>query len=285
MRRLRLLVACIGLFAFASPSLVAASTDDDRPVVNDSGIAPEKPAAGILPTLWLAGDSTLNSNAPMRGWAQDLGQFFDPKKINVVNRAIGGRSSRTFYTEGRWQKILDEIKPGDWVVIQFGHNDVGRTDASSKFRGSVKGIGDNTEDVTKPDGTVETVRSFGWYLKTYVRTARAKGANVILCSPIPHKKFDATGKFIHDWAGWRENIQTCAQAEGASYIDLSELIGRGYDKLPQTEIEAFFADKGTHTNAAGSLFNARALLTGLRSLPGAPLEAYLAPEGLSQTLR
>lgn len=249
---------------------------DDRPVVNDSGVPLEKPAAGTLPTLWLVGDSTLNSKTPMRGWAQDLGQFFDPAKINVVNRAIGGRSSRTFYTEGRWQKILDELKAGDWVVIQFGHNDVGRTDASSKFRGSVKGIGDETEDVTKPDGTVETVRTFGWYLKNYVRTARAKGANVILCSPIPHKKFDATGKFIRDWAGWRENIQTCAKAEGAGYLDLAEIIARGYDKLSQPEVEAFFADKGTHTNAAGSLFNARAVLSGLASLPGAPLAPYLA---------
>lgn len=249
---------------------------DDRPVVNDSGVPLETPAAGTLPTLWLVGDSTLNSKTPMRGWAQDLGQFFDPAKINVVNRAIGGRSSRTFYTEGRWQKILDELKAGDWVVIQFGHNDVGRTDASSKFRGSVKGIGDETEDVTKPDGTVETVRTFGWYLKNYVRTARAKGANVILCSPIPHKKFDATGKFVRDWAGWRENIQTCAKAEGAGYLDLAEIIARGYDKLSQPEVEAFFADKGTHTNAAGSLFNARAVLSGLASLPGAPLAPYLA---------
>ncbi len=249
---------------------------DDRPVVNDSGVPLETPAAGTLPTLWLVGDSTLNSKTPMRGWAQDLGQFFFPSKINVVNRAIGGRSSRTFYTEGRWQKILDELKAGDWVVIQFGHNDVGRTDASSKFRGSVKGIGDETEDVTKPDGTVETVRTFGWYLKNYVRTARAKGANVILCSPIPHKKFDATGKFIRDWAGWRENIQTCAKAEGAGYLDLAEIIARGYDKLSQPEVEAFFADKGTHTNAAGSLFNARAVLSGLASLPGAPLAPYLA---------
>ncbi|MEY4487553.1 MAG: hypothetical protein RIQ79_61 [Verrucomicrobiota bacterium] len=274
---LRLLAPCLGLLTLAfTPILRAAPAEDDRPVVNDSGIAPEKPAAGTLPTLWLAGDSTLNSNAPLRGWAQDLGQFFDAKKINVVNRAIGGRSSRTYFTEGRWQKIVDEIKPGDWVVIQFGHNDGGRPDISSKFRGTAKGTGDETEDVTKPDGTVETVHTYAWYLKTFVRTARAKGANVILCSPIPHKKFDASGKFIHDWAARREEIQTCAKAEGASFIDLSELIGRAYDKLPQAEVEAFFGDKGTHTNASGSLFNARALLSGLHQLPGDPLAAYLA---------
>jgi len=253
--------------------------EDDRPVVNDSGVAPEKPASGTLPTLWIAGDSTVKSAAPLRGWGQDLGRFFDPKKINVVNQAIGGRSSRTFYTEDRWQKLVDGIKPGDWVVIQFGHNDVGRPDASSKFRGSVKGIGEETETVTKADGTTEVVHSYGWYLKTFVRTARAKGANVILCSPVPHKKFDSSGKFVRDWAEWRGWVAACAKAEGASYVDLCELIARGYDKLTQPQIEAFFGDKGTHNNDAGSLFNARALVSGLKSLPGSPLAFALSAEG------
>lgn len=62
-------------------------------------------------------------------------------------------------------------------------------------------------------------------------------------------------------------------------------MSRGYDRLPRAEVEAFFADKGTHTNAAGSLFNARALVAGLRALPGAPLDACLAPEGLAQALQ
>ena len=276
MRILTLFTLLCG-FAIFAPLHAAA---DDRPVVNDSGVAPEKPAAGTLPTLWIAGDSTVKSAAPLRGWGQDLGRFFDPKKINVVNHAIGGRSARTFYTEGRWQKLVDGIKPGDWVIIQFGHNDVGRPDASSKFRGSVKGIGDETETVTLADGTSEVVHSYGWYLKTYVRTARAKGANVILCSPIPHKKFESAGKFVRDWADFRGWVAACAKAEGASYVDLSELIARGYDKLKQPEIEALFADKGTHTNEAGSLFNTRALVSGLKALPKNPLGGYFSAEAV-----
>lgn len=277
LRSLFIRPACL-LLVVATAAFAAG--EDDRPVVNDSGIPLEKPASGTVPSLWIAGDSTVKSNAPMRGWGQDLHRFFDPAKINVVNHAIGGRSSRTFYTEGRWQRLVDEIKPGDWVVIQFGHNDVGPTDARSKFRGSVKGIGDETEQVTKPDGTVETVHSFGWYLKTYVRTARAKGANVILCSPVPHKKFDAAGKFVRGWDGWRQWIETCAAETGAAYIDLNELISRGYDRIGQAEVETFFADARTHTNEIGSLFNARALVGGLRALPGSPLDAYLSREGL-----
>jgi lysophospholipase L1-like esterase len=272
-------LAWAGLLACVAAGSARAVPEDDRPVVSDTGVALEKPASGAVPTLWIAGDSTVKSNAPMRGWGQDLARFFDPAKLNVVNHAIGGRSSRTFYTEGRWQRLVDEVRPGDWVVIQFGHNDVGPTDARSKFRGSVKGIGDETEQVAKPDGTVETVHSFGWYLKTYVRTAREKGANVILCSPVPHKKFDDKGKFVRGWDGWRQWIETCASEAGAIYIDLNELISRGYDRAGQAQVETFFADARTHTNEAGSLFNARALVGGLRALAGAPLDAYLSREG------
>jgi rhamnogalacturonan acetylesterase len=275
---LRLVFAAL-LAACALPGLRAVSSEDERPIVNDSGVKPEKPAAGSLPTLWIAGDSTVKSNDPMRGWGQDLARFFEPAKLNVVNRAIGGRSTRTFSTDGRWQAIVDELKAGDWVVVQFGHNDIGHLDARSKFRGTLKGVGDETEDVAKPDGKVETVRTYGWYLKNFVRTARAKGANVVLCSPVPHKKFDEAGKPVRDWEQYRGWVAACAKAEGAYYVDLSELISRGYDKLKQEEIEAFFADKGTHTNAAGSLFNAKALVSGLRALPGAPLDEALSAEG------
>jgi rhamnogalacturonan acetylesterase len=66
-----------------------------------------------LPTLFIVGDSTLKSSAPLRGWGQEIGEFFDPAKIKVDNRAIGGRSSRTFQTEGRWDAVLADLKPGD----------------------------------------------------------------------------------------------------------------------------------------------------------------------------
>lgn len=256
-----------------------ARAEDDRPIVDDSKAPREKVAKNNLPTLWIAGDSTLKSNAPMRGWGQDLGTFFDPKKINVVNRAIGGRSSRTFFTEGRWKSILDEIKPGDFVIIQFGHNDVGALDDKGKFRGSIKGIGDETEKVTKPDGSVEEVHSYGWYLKEMARSALEKKAKVILCSPIPHKKFDSAGKFVRDWKSQREWVAACAKAEQAAYLDLADAIGNAYDKLDQPAVEAFFADKGTHTNAEGSMFNAKAVVAGLRAMPNAPFDKYLNDSG------
>jgi lysophospholipase L1-like esterase len=262
---------------FSAVSTVAA--EDERPVVSERDAPRETAASEKLPTLWIAGDSTLRSNAPHRGWGQDLGTFFDPKKINVVNRAIGGRSSRTFFTEGKWQQILDGIKPGDFVIIQFGHNDVGPLDERGKFRGSVKGIGEETEKVTKPDGTVEEVRSYGWYLREMARSAREKKAKVILCSPVPHKKFDSQGKFVQDWAEYRGWVEACAKAERAAFLDLAGLIGKAYAELGPSVVEGYFADKGTHTSAAGALFNAKTVVSGLRAIPTAPLDPYLNQAG------
>jgi lysophospholipase L1-like esterase len=269
-RMLAALLALVGLPLFAG---------DERPVVDEKSVVAEKPAATTVPTLWIAGDSTVRSNSPIRGWGQDLGAFFDPGKINVVNRAIGGRSSRTFFTEGKWSDIENALKPGDFVIIQFGHNDVGALDERSKFRGSLKGIGDETESVAKPDGTTEEVHSYGWYLRTMARGARGKGAKVILCSPVPHKKFDREGRFVQDWAAWRGWVEACAKSERAAFVDLSEIIGRSYAKLEPAAVEGFFADKGTHTNTAGSLFNARAVVSGLRAIPTAPLDAFLNDAG------
>lgn len=223
----------------------------------------------------------MKCNAPMRGWGQEIGQFFDPSKINVVNRAIGGRSSRTFFTDGRWQEILKDTKKGDFVLIQFGHNDVGAIDARSKFRGSLKGIGDETAEVEKPDGTTETVRTYGWYLRHYAKTAREKGAIVILCSPVPHKRFDSKGKYLPDWDEWRDWVKICATTEKASYIDLSGLVGAKYAKLGQEKVEPLFADKGTHTSPAGARLNAGTVVEALNALPMHPLASYLSDAGKS----
>lgn len=249
--------------------------EDERPVVDDRGVQREKAASANLPTLWIAGDSTLKSNSPMRGWGQDLGTFFDPAKINVVNRAIGGRSSRTFFTEGRWKEIEDALKPGDFVIIQFGHNDVGPLDERGKFRGSLKGTGNETEKVKKPDGNIEEVHSYGWYLQQMARGAREKKAKVILCSPVPHKKFDRSDKFVQDWKDYRGWVEQVAKAERAAFVDLADIIGNQYAALPKTTVESYFADKGTHTNTEGAMFNAKAVVAGLKAIPGTPLDSYL----------
>src|ERR1035438_4938944 len=79
-------------------------------------------AAAQVPTVWAIGDSTA-SNVDHRGWADPFADYFDQTKAHVVNRARAGRSSRTFVTEGLWEKVRAELKPGDYVFVQFGHND------------------------------------------------------------------------------------------------------------------------------------------------------------------
>ena len=118
-----------------------------------------------------------------------LARFSIPPKINVVNRAIGGRSTRTFITDGRWDKILTELKPGDFVLVQFGHNDSGDyKDPKAKGRPSIRSEGEETAEAIKADlKTMETIHSFGWYMRKYATDAKARGATVILLSMVPHK--------------------------------------------------------------------------------------------------
>ena len=164
------------VLAFVAGSLFAA--EGKRPAADSSKNGAGRTVNSALPTFHIVGDSTVHSGgtgAGLWGWGERIAPFFDPTKINVINHAIGGRSARTFYTEGRWQKVLDLLKPGDFVIVQFGHNDQGRIgDPAAKGRPDGKGIGPETVEDTKPDGTKELVHTFGWYMAKYVTDAKAK---------------------------------------------------------------------------------------------------------------
>lgn len=254
--------------------------EDARPVVDDKRIKQSKPINPKLPTLIIVGDSTLNSNDPMRGWGQDLGDFFNSNRINVVNRAIGGRSSRTFQYEGRWDKVLLELKKGDFVIIQFGHNDVGKyNDPQAKDRPALHSEGNETAEVTRLDGKQETVRSFGWYMRKYGNDVKAKGATAIFCSMVPHKDW-VNGKIIRKesetFVKWTANA---AKESGAYFINLNEMIAIEFEKLGQEKVEEFFADKRTHSTPAGSMFNAEIVISGLRALKKINFDKYLSAKG------
>ena len=264
-----------------SVSIVSAQVKEDpRPVVDDSRTTPAQVRDPKLPTLWIVGDSTLNSNAPQRGWGQELAQFFDQSKINVVNRAIGGRSSRTFQYEGRWDKILSELKKGDFVILQFGHNDVGRVnDPASKDRPSIHAEGEETVEATRIDGKPETIRSFGWYMRKYGNDVRTSGAKIIYCSMVPHKDWDG-GRIVRKerekWVKWTANAAT---ATGAAYIDLNELIALEFERLGPEKVAPLFADARTHSTQAGALLNAQMVVAGIRALNKPDLRQYLSAKG------
>ena len=231
-----------------------------------------------VPTLFLIGDSTVkNRTKGQLGWGDPLVQHFDATKVKVVNRALGGRSSRTFLTEGLWDKVVTEIKPGDFVLMQFGHNDGGSLN-DPKGRASIKGNGDETQEVTNPTtGVKETVHSYGWYLRRYIRDAKAKGATTVVLSPVPRKiwKDDKTvARASGDYGKW---AMEAAKQEGAAFVDLNDLIAKRYEALGKEKVETLFGDEHTHTNAEGAALNAEMVVEGLKSLKDSPFTALLAP--------
>jgi lysophospholipase L1-like esterase len=265
------------LFA-AAGNLPAA--EDERPVVDASKVPVEKTGNAALPTFHIVGDSTVRSGgvgAGLWGWGERIQPFFDTNKINVVNHAIGGRSARTYFNEGRWQKVADTLKPGDFVIIQFGHNDQGRIgDPTMKGRPDGKGIGDETVEDAKPDGTKELVHTFGWYMAKFATEAKARGATAIICSPIPHKQRWETGRDFANIADWDAQVATNT---GALFFDLTMVVTDAYKKVGKEKVETFFADKGTHTGDVGAQFNAACVVAGLKSLSGYPLAQYFSDKG------
>ena len=273
------------LMALSGAACFAAEPLDDQPVEKDGG--KQKKTNTKLPTFWIIGDSTVKVGTKgQRGWGDELAPFFDPEKINLVNRAIGGRSSRTFLTDGRWDEILKELRRGDVVIMQFGHNDASPineeppVNASTRARGVIRDNSDKTVDVVNIlTGKPETVHSYGWYLRHFVTTAKEKGATAIICSPIPRKSWSKEGKINRSTTSWTLWAKQAAGQSGAQFIDLNEIIARAYEKLGQAEVEPLFGDKGTHTSPAGAAFNAKAVVSGLNGLTPNPLASALSKEG------
>lgn len=235
--------------------------------------------AAAKPTLWLIGDSTVQVGTPgQQGWGTQLPQFFDTSKIDIENRAKGGRSSRTFLTEGLWEDVLKKLKPGDYVMMQFGHNDSGPIGGEfapgRPARASIKGNDDKSEEVEMPGGKKEVVHSYGWYLRKYATEAKEKGAHPIIISLIPRRGF-VDGKARRDggsYAGWAKDA---AEKIDVPFLDLNTLVADKYDELGEEKSTAFFNDN-VHTTPAGAEFNARCVAEGVRDLEGSDLKQYLS---------
>jgi lysophospholipase L1-like esterase len=242
------------------------------------------PANPNVPTLFLIGDSTVRngrgdgSNGQW-GWGEPLVDYFDLTKINVVNRAVGGLSSRTFLTQGHWSRVLTMMKPGDFVIMQFGHNDSGPLDDPARARGTLAGTGDETKEIDNPiTNQHETVHSYGWYLKKFIADARAKDATPIVCSPIPRKIWK-DGRIVRSAQTYQRWAAEVAKSEDTPYIDLNEIIAARYDQLGPEKVEPLFADPHTHMTRVGAELNAECVIAGLRALSGNPLGSYLSAKG------
>ncbi|MCP8898282.1 rhamnogalacturonan acetylesterase [Gilvimarinus xylanilyticus] len=223
------------------------------PVVAD----PEKTS------IFMVGDSTVRNGwgdgaGGQWGWGDFLGNYLENDSYNLVNRAIGGFSSRTFVTGGHWQRALNMTQPGDYVLIQFGHNDSAALNDDQRARGTIDGISNAQETIDNMlTGKTETVHTYGWYLRKMIGEAMARGVTPVLFTPVPRKIWDDSGDKIarpdDSYPQWARQV---ASISGVKLIDLHELVGQRYDELGPEKVEAFFADEHTHTSLEGAKFTA-----------------------------
>lgn len=241
------------------------------------------------PTLYIIGDSTVKNGSgkgqdSMWGWGSFLHEYFDTTRIHLENHAIGGRSSRTFITEGRWERILTKLQPGDYVIMQFGHNDNSTVNDSTRARGTIKGLGEESQEIdnllTKKH---EIVHTFGWYMRKYVDETKAKGAIPIVCSPVPRNNWKE-GKIATSENGHRQWAEAVAKSNGAFYIDLFGIIATKYEAVGEARVKPdYFTTKdNTHTNEAGAKLNAVSVIEGLKLLKDCALNNYLVNSELKK---
>ena len=269
------MMRAVGLgFALLFTPLLAAVQQPGPPPLSTE-LPPLPPIDPRLPTVFLVGDSTVKVGTPgQTGWGEVVGSHFDLSRVNVVNYARGGRSSRTFQTEGLWIRVLSAMRRGDFVLIQFGHNDGGELFDTTRPRGSLPGTGDETRDGTVGlTQTFEVVHTFGWYLNRYVAEARERGATPVLCTLVPRGRW-TEGRIVRErYAAWTRDI---AAATRAPLLDLNEIIAKHYETLGPDKVAALFADAGTHTTPEGAALSASLVASGIRSL-GGPLAGLLTP--------
>lgn len=230
-----------------------------------AGAATAFAPAGAALRLFIIGDSTVStyqaSQAPMTGWGQMIGWFFGGGTVTVNNRAIGGRSTRSFIEEGRWNSVRGELAAGDFLLIQFGHNDRG----------------------TVPERHADTAQ-YRRYLTQYVDEARAKGAIPILVSPMNMNAWNGTTLrrvFTEGVNDYRTAMLRVVEARKVPFIDLEKKSAELFQSLGKEYISRFLfmtllageypaypngLNDGTHFQDMGALEMARLVAEGLREL-------------------
>src|SRR5690606_19989230 len=229
------------------------------------------------PTIYLIGDSTVrNSNQEYCGWGSLLGDFLDTAKVAVANHAMAGRSTRTFRKEGRWDRVKENMKSGDYLLIQFGHNEGSKPDTTRQgYRGVLRGIGQDSVVLDWGNGEMETVRTYGENLRRFVREAKQLGAHPILLSMIPRNQWEEQGhvkRANRDFGLWARQI---AEEEQVPFIDLNEITAKKYDEIGPEQVKMkYFPGDHTHTNYAGAMENAASVIEGLKNIQH-PLVKYI----------
>jgi lysophospholipase L1-like esterase len=220
-------------------------------------------SSGKVPnTIFIAGDSTADSNGAnngkTNGWGKYLGDYMTS---TVSNRAISGQSARTFWRDGNWENLIKDVNKGDYVFIQFGHNDVGGPHKNPK--GAAGGEGDETVTVTV-DGVEEVVHTFPWYIRQMAGQVIEKGATPLLLSLTPNFSF-VDGK-VEEPSRFAGYMKLVSDELKIPFIDLYHYIARNWEILGEQYLidnEWLPTDK-KHTAPAAADFNAKMVVTGIK---------------------
>ena len=249
------------------------------PTPTQANLPQDLPLDPKLPTLFIVGDSTAR-NGPDLGWGDHLAHYFDTTRINVANRARAGRSSRSYIDEGLWQKTLAEIKPGDYVLLQWGHNDGGDL-GGAKPRGDLPGDGDATEDVPQTtgrySGQAETIHTYGWYNRKYVADIEAKGATPMFLSMTIRDIWtpDASGaNLIERENNYNAVMKKIAEENHLAFIDMASVEAARLEATGEENAKLLFPIDHTHTSPEGAELNAQSVVISLE-VAHSPLAAYL----------
>jgi lysophospholipase L1-like esterase len=209
-------------------------------------------AAADVPTLFLAGDSTVTDQgvAPAASWGQMLPVHFAPD-IGIANHAESGETLKSFVTELRLDKLLSGLEAGDWVMIQFGHND---------------------QKVQWPQTYADAATTYRSWLRTYIAEVRRRGATPILVTSPERRNFDDAGRIVPSLGQYPDAVRAVAREEQVALIDLTPRSVRFYETLGPDQAPRAFADDGrdrTHHNEFGAAALAGFVIDGLRAADGA----------------
>lgn len=238
------------------------------------------------PVVFLCGDSTGKNEDKkpdgMWGWGSQGYTVFDSTKCVFQNQAKAGRSTRTYIDEGRWEEVYNSLEPGDFVLIQFGHNDIGGI-KDGKERGVIATAKDSSKVYRmESSGVYKVIYSYGWYLKKMIRDAQEKGATPILLTLTPRNEWhEGNGQsrgFVYPvkekrgkkyierrnetYGAWCRKV---AEETGAELVDVHNITANALDKMGQKKAAAYFNHDHTHTSLKGARLNAKSVAAGLRA--------------------
>ncbi len=241
---------------------IGSRTWDDKltlEFLGDPDVASIDIAPVDVPTVYLAGDSTVTDQQaePAASWGQMLPALFGPG-VAIANHAESGETLKSFVTELRLDKILSQIRAGDWLVIQFGHND---------------------QKANWPQTYADAAVGYPAWLRTYIAEARRRGAHPVLVTSPERRNYDG-GKVRPTLADYAAAVRKVGREDGVPVIDLQAATIALYEALGETQAATLFNDGGkdrTHHDNAGAWFLARAVAAGMAGQVPA-LGTLLKPE-------